>query len=117
MTILAAILLCLNPASIEPVRDRCAVIELNHFYDEAGRLVFSQFIFRQPCEIIAWRMVKPGYELFRTEGGWSLLWTDDRFRRVDAMSFRETWTQFDPEVLERETLPNEERRELKAGLN
>ncbi len=44
-----------------------------------------------------------------------MIWNDGEIlRHIRAASFRETWTQHDPELLEREYLPKEERRELKT---
>ena len=52
-------------------------------------------------------------------GGYVCLWHDGEIlRRVRSAAFRETWTQNgldgDPEVLEREFLPKDRRRELRA---
>jgi hypothetical protein len=37
-------------------------------------------------------------------------------RQVRAASIRETWTQYDPELIERSVLPKEHRRELSNVL-
>ncbi len=114
MNVLTTLLILLQPIPLEPVRDRCVAIEKNNFYDECGRLVFKQFIFRDTDEIVDWRLVKSGYELLHTPTGPSLIWVDgDKFRRVDAKRYYETWTQHDPELIERDVLPKEDRRELK----
>lgn len=42
---MAWLLLAILPPPVEPVEDCCDLVELNHFYDEAGRLVFDQIIF------------------------------------------------------------------------
>jgi hypothetical protein len=48
------------------------------------------------------------------EGGYQSVWQDGEvLRRVRAESMRETWTQYDPELIEREYLPRERRRELR----
>lgn len=45
--------------------------------------------------------------------GYSATWHDGELLRViEAASFRETWTQYDPELVERDYLPKERRREL-----
>lgn len=115
---LAAFLLCAVPYSpiVETAVDR---IEVNHFYDENGRLVFDQLIFYRLAEdghsdVIAWRLVKcPAMLPYRCKGRSVVLWFDGDFlRRVVALSAGETWTQFDPELLERERLPTEHRAEL-----
>ncbi len=57
------LLCCLNPVD-DVARDRVDVIEINHFYDEQGRLVFDQTIFydwspdHSRYMVRAWRLVK-----------------------------------------------------------
>jgi hypothetical protein len=49
------------------------------------------------------------------DGGYSSVWHDgDLLRDVHAESMRESWTQYDPELIEREFLPKERRKELRA---
>lgn len=110
------------------------LIELNHFYDEHGRLVFDQVIFFDWNEehlesrnrfgdsprynVRAWRLIRtpnqlpirnPEDKLYYT------FWTDgEQMRRIISKSIVETWTQWDVELLEREHLPKEKRRELKT---
>lgn len=109
-------------------RDRVDLIELNHFYNEHGQLVFDQIIFYEWCpaagrfQVRAWRMVKSPSQLPQRDwqrGGWSALWQDgDQTRLIYASGFRETWTQYDPELVERQYLPKERRKELRtARLN
>lgn len=98
------------------------LIEVNHFYDEQGRLVFDQIIFydwsprASHYMVRAWRLVKSPAQLpqqdFRA-GGYTAVWHDGEvLRHVRAESKRETWTQYDPELVEREFLPKERRKEL-----
>lgn len=104
-------------------RERCDVIEHNSFYDEQGRLVFDQIIFYDWCptaerlQVRAWRLVKgPGQipEYDHGSAEWFCLWHDeDILRHVSAPSTRRTWTQFDPELAERDVYPKEKRRELR----
>lgn len=106
-------------------RDRVDLIELNHFYNEHGQLVFDQLIFYDWCpaagrfQVRAWRMVKSPSQLPQRDwgrGGWSALWQDgDQTRLICAAAFRETWTQYDPELVEREYLPKERRKELRTA--
>jgi len=43
------------------------------------------------------------------------MWHDgEQLRNVHSRSIRETWTQYDPELVEREYLPKERRKELRA---
>lgn len=109
----------------EVARETCDVVELNHFYDEEGRLVFDQVIFYDwdrsagRHQVRAWRLVKHADQIPRRTygkgGGWVICWQDGEvFRDIRAAAFRETWTQEDPELAEREFLPKEQRRELKT---
>jgi hypothetical protein len=65
----------------------------------------------------AWRLVKNPAQLPQRDwqdGGYVAVWHDGEvLRHVHAESMRETWTQYDPELIEREFLPKEQRRELR----
>ena len=101
-------------------REQCDLIEVNHFYDEHGRLVFDQVIFwdwsADDCRynVRAWRLVKCSSQLPQRSGsGYDMTWQDgDLFRRVWSKQFSETWTQYDREICEREIFPKERRKEL-----
>jgi hypothetical protein len=139
LLIVAAIL----PVTDTVLRDTCDLIEINHFYDEQGRLVFDQAIFYDwsasdsRYHVRAWRLVKhpsqlpqrewpsgysaiwqdgfdyPGSRIWDHKRGWLSHWQDgDVMRSIHADSFRETWTQYDPELSEREVFAKENRREL-----
>lgn len=121
-TLIAIAALCLMPPDM-PVEERVDAIELNHFYDERGKLVFEQAIFWawrcRDCydhEVVAWRLVKlpahrPRYSCWRNE--WDMIFHDgDTLRRVRTPFFYETWGQDDPELYQRELLPKERRRGL-----
>jgi hypothetical protein len=105
-------------------RERVDLVEVNHFYDEQGRLVFDQTIFYDwsPAHsrhmVRAWRLVKNPAQLPQRDwqdGGYAALWHDGEvLRHVHADSMRETWTQYDPELVEREFLPKEQRKELRT---
>ena len=67
----------------------------------------------------AWRLVKNPSQLPQRD--WAdgrLLWpcgkTAEQLRHVRSQSIRETWTQYDPELVEREYLPKERRKELRT---
>jgi len=109
----------------EPLSEHVDLIEVNHFYDEQGRLVFEQVIFYdwsgKDCrfQVVDWRLLKhPSQIPLRdwTRGGYSAVWHDFKMRdvlRLTTCDFtRESWTQYDPELVEREHLPQEKRREL-----
>jgi hypothetical protein len=112
------------PPQDDLVRDRVGLIEINHFYNDHGELVFDQIIFWDWCpmegrfQVRAWRMVKSPWQVPQRDwqrSGWWVLWLDgDRLRLVHADAFRETWTQYDPEVVERGYLPPERRKGLKT---
>ena len=106
------------------VRESVDLIELNHFYDEHGRLVFDQVIFydwaagEARYNVRAWRLVKNPAQLPQRDwrlGGYSAMWQDgEQIRYIYSISIRETWTQYDPELVEREFLPKERRKELRT---
>ena len=89
---------------------------------EAGKHVFDQLIFydwsreESRYHVRAWRLIKhpsqfPLHDL-RTDT-YVATWQDgDVLRSVSGDAFRETWTQYDPELLERSALPKSQRREL-----
>ena len=66
--------------------------------------------------VFAWRLCKsPAQIPVRdwSRSGYSATWLDgERFRQVRALSFRETWTQYDPEVEDRLFVPPDQRRGL-----
>lgn len=91
------------------------VLELNHFYDEHGKLVFDQWLFwdwnpvDRRYDVRAWLLNKGKQRRVAT----TLSWDDNgHLRRVRAIEFRETWTQYDPELVAREVRPKEYRRGL-----
>lgn len=124
ITTFCATLVGLTIAPREDVaRESVDLIELNHFYDEHGRLVFDQVIFYDwssadsRYNVRAWRLVKNPAQLPQRDwstGCYSAMWQDgEQLRHVQSKSFRETWTQYDPELVEREYLPKERRKELR----
>lgn len=122
---LVALLLLSTIPSEDITREQCDLAEINHFYDEQGRLVFDQIIFYDWCphalpvpryQVRAWRLVKGPCQIPERDwagGGYASTWLDGEIvRNIRADSIRETWTQFDPELAEREYLKKEQRREL-----
>lgn len=116
--------LTLSPAE-EATVDQVDLIEINHFYDDQGRLVFDQVIYYDWCtdqsryQVRDWRLLKsPAQVPLRDwrDGGYVSEWQDFKqrngVRRVKAKSVRETWTQYDPELVEREFLAQEKREAL-----
>ena len=126
-TTLSAIVVACGIAPQEDVsRERVDLIEVNHFYDEQGRLVFDQVIFYDWSAsdsrymVRAWRLVKTTSQLPQRDfqaGGYTAVWHDgDLLRSVHAQAMRESWTQHDPELVEREYLPKERRKELRTRI-
>lgn len=134
----AAILLTLIPHT-DVQSDDIDVLELNHYYDGQGQAIFSQFIFWDwnpnlgTHTVRAWTMANtrknPQGNLvckgntplisggpIPTAAGWVLRYTDRSTnhtpRRITARAYRETWTQFDPEVRDQERLAKQDRRPL-----
>ena len=111
----------LTPSS-DVAAESVDLIEVNHFYDEHGRLVFDQVIFYDWCsaenryQVRAWRLLKKPSQIPSKNlqtGEYVTTWHDgDVLRCVRAASFRESWTQHDPELREREYLPKDRRGEL-----
>ena len=123
-TVAVCILLGFTPTEHAKL-DRVDLVEINHFFDEQGRLVFDQLIFYDWCAVQKrynvrdWRLLKsPAQIPVRNwkDRDYVAVWHDfkerDVLRKVVAKMIRETWTQYDPELLEREFLPQEKRREL-----
>lgn len=141
-SILAALILSIIPQDDGICRDFVDLVELNHFYDEKGELVFNQLIwydwseFEGRFQVRAWRPVRSHaampirqwFDKFDSQpanllsglpvkgrGMWVSSWADgEAYRCVTAKSFTESWTQHDPELAEREFLPEEKRKELSS---
>ena len=97
----------------EPIhREDVDLIERSAVYDDCGKLVLEQ--------VIAWRWVDNHHEVI----GWRLMtdkqwqppsvtwWEGEKRFVVTAKYWRESWEQFDPELVERERFPKELRRGL-----
>ena len=97
-----------NPTADEYVD----LIELNHFYDQQGRLVYDQVIFYERApetgrfQVRAWCLVEDREDLNRRPVKnyqtqlYQVDWfdTDQRIlRKVTSRLYRESWTQVDPE--------------------
>ena len=126
------LLLCLAAlsASILPgsrhaantMRAEVDLVELNHFLDNHGREVFQQVVFfdwsrkNRQFEVRAWRLIKNPSQLPREMNGPSgflVRWQDKSVtREVQAKTMRETWSQEDPERVNRAMLPENQRRPL-----
>lgn len=114
----------LNPQD-DVVRDDVDLVEINHLYDEHGKKLLDQVIYYDWCpqacryQVRAWRLLKNSAQVPRRDwrtGEYTATWHDgETLRRVRTVAFRETWTQEDPELAEREFLPKDKRRDLKRA--
>ncbi len=124
--IISATVVLLASVGISPQGDvsseQVDLVELNHFFDDQGRHVFDQMIFydwsaeHNRYQVRAWRLIKTASQQPRhdwTREVYVATWQDGEvLRKVVAKGMKETWTQHDPELAEREYLPKEMRREL-----
>lgn len=102
--------------------ESCDLVEVNSYYDNDGHLVFQQLIFwdwkpeESSYRCFAWMMIKckKQYPVFdRSRNCWTVIFLDEgTLRRIRAPSVRYTWTQYDPEFLDREHLSPDKRRGL-----
>lgn len=118
------VLMALFSAITRPhsLQDHVDLVEVNHYHDETGRHVFDQLIFydwnesRNRFDVRAWRLIKQPNQMPRKdhrENVWRVIWHDSGvLRTVEASAHRETWTQYDPELVNREYLPQEMRKDL-----
>ena len=118
LIVLVAAILPSDPPEFA-LEEKIDLVELNHNYDELGRLQFNQIIYynwsdeNRRFDVIAWRLYKePGqvpYKNWKT-GTFDSIWHDgDQLRITSAELFTETWTQYDPEMRERKYLPKDRR--------
>lgn len=108
-----------DSSAVASTQTRVDLIELNHFVDEEGREVFRQVIFYdwsktyRRFHVRAWRLVKEESHLPQRRWNpteFQCKWYDNgRLRQVTAAKMRETWTQEDPERVNRKLLPEDQR--------
>jgi hypothetical protein len=104
------------------IEESVDLVEINHYHDQAGKGVFRQLIFYDWSEsssrydVRAWRLVKSDAQLpVRNPRNdlYVMAWHDgDLLRVVSTRQVIETWTQFDPELAERNFLPKDQRTDL-----
>lgn len=115
---LLALVISANPVSVEPPTERVDLIEANAHYDLNGVLLLRQAIFYEwddftaRHQVVAWRLIKTDATAPRAcEDGYEMVWSEGgRHLRVTAPKYRATWTQIDPEVMERRHLPSDQRK-------
>ena len=109
MAVILLLIACILPVGSEPVR--CDQIELNRVYNDDGQLWLEQVIFWRwepavgwACE--GWRRLDHG-RLRKTPHGWR--WEEPGLC-VEARVMRQSWTQYDRELVNRDEWPVERRR-------
>jgi hypothetical protein len=122
MYLVALALLSIVPVGDDVLRDRCDLAEMHNFYDEHGRLIFTQLVWwswnprehRMDC--IDWRLCKQPAQIPERgweRGGFMAAWLDgEQMRVVRSNGFIESWGQVDVELIAREVLPKDQRRGL-----
>jgi hypothetical protein len=126
----------INLPKDDVIRETFDLVEINHFYDDNGKLVFDQciwynwedkFTYHTFAEekiivgprfnVVAWRLIKNNNYIPRfnhkNKTYESIFFDGDNIRIINTFSFRETWTQYDVELVERDFIPKECRKELK----
>ncbi len=123
-TVTMALAVCVATSGLQPdsdlLVDEVDLIEINHCYDENGQLVFDQLLFydwspeKGHYDVRDWRLLKSPIQVPRRNheaGGFVTVWRDgNTMRKVHAKTIRESWTQYDPEIIEQEFLPKDQRR-------
>jgi len=118
---LGVLLLCVVPQPDNIARDHVEILERNSYYDENGRLVFVQIIGWQAGHVRFWKLLTNGQQpskdvvLQELPPGAKISFDDNGIlRQIWSFSYAETWTQFDPELLDRELLPKDQRQPLSS---
>ena len=99
------------------------LIEINHYYDaETGKIVLDQVIYWYWSDylsefvVIAWRLDKeeaPIRVVRRDTHKFDLIiFQNEILYHVRSPSYRETWTQFDPDLRNRRIVPKAQRMGL-----
>lgn len=105
-------MLSIPPQLANTVAEYVDLIELNHFYDQGGKLVYDQVIFYERApetgrfQVRGWCLVEDREYLNRRPtknlqtGLYQVDWYDADYcvlRKVTSRLYRESWTQIDPE--------------------
>jgi hypothetical protein len=108
------------------------LIELNHFFDAKGRIVYDQVVFHERApetgrfQVRAWCLVEDREHLNRRPvkneetGIYQVDWfdTDRRIqRKITSRLFRESWSQVDPERENKRVHPERLRIDLVKRLS
>ena len=105
-----------NPSIVKVGEENVDLIELNHFYDQTAKHVYDQVIIYEWIEsqgcfrVRAWFLVENDGSLERiprfrrSNQRWEMRWRDketDLQRQISSRHFRESWSQIDPEQIDR----------------
>jgi hypothetical protein len=107
------------------VTEKVDLIELNHFYDDLGRHAYDQVIFYEwspdyrRFHVIAWCLLENDLARMPTRnpnnGEYVVRWHDRDakvHREVRSQLYRETWSQVDPERVNKKLLDEKYRTSL-----
>ena len=107
------------------VTEKVDLIELNHFYDDLGRHAYDQVIFYEwspdyrRFHVIAWCLLENDLSRMPTRnpnnGEYVVRWHDRDAkvqREVRSPLYRETWSQVDPERVNKKLLDEKYRTSL-----
>lgn len=120
--LLLACLISFDDPPLLSVSDHVDCIELNHYFDSEGQFVLNQLIYFSWSKS-DWRFQVNDYKLQKhsaqipfyqfSTGIHHSFWYDGQYlRKLSSNSLVETWSQKDPEYLERRHLKNEKRSGL-----
>lgn len=101
--------------------EQCDTLEVNHFYDNNGKLVFDQVIVWRAdrygqMRVDAWWLLKDPHSHPIRNGQWyqAVFSDDEHVRRIRSRCIVITWTQHDPEIEDRKHRPKKRRPNLLA---
>lgn len=122
LTLILTSLLPVDDARSHAVTQHVDLVEVNHYFDDAGKPVFDQLIFfnwdddANRFSVLAWRLIKNQNQIpvrQSSSGQYYAAWHDGKILRlIYADRALETWTQFDPETVERAYLAKDRRPDL-----
>ncbi len=111
-----------SPRAADELKQRVDLIEFNHYYDCQGKHQFDQVIFYEwspdyrRFHVIAWSLVEGDLKRVPRQlpgsGLTSVSWFDrdaNVHREVQAKLYRETWSQSDPERINKQWIEEKDR--------
>lgn len=102
------------------------MIELNHYFNGKAQHVYSQVIFYERLaanghfHVRGWALIEmreslnrlPQYDPIADKVVVDMITSDGKYTRLESRLFKETWTQYDPERLDKDKLPEQYRLRL-----